>query len=82
MLIRQLACNFLLILVAGVEFDNFVTVHILFIRCQQAKCVGVHVMLVFLTTRVGRGILRWNTLMRKIVVKQFGVQAVGIINKE
>ncbi len=66
MLIRHLACNFLHILVTGVELDNFVTVHILVIRCQQAKCVGVNVRLVFLTTRVGMGILRWNTLMRKL----------------
>ncbi len=67
MLTRQLACNRLLILVAGVEFDNFVTVHVILICCQQAKCVGVHVILVFLTTRVGRGILRWNTLMGNII---------------
>ncbi len=74
MLIRQLACNRLLILVAGVEFDNSVTVHILFIRYQQAKCVGVDVILVFLTARVGRGINRWNTLMGKTIVKSFTMQ--------
>ncbi len=71
MLIRQLSRNFLLILVTGVEFDNFVAVHILLICCQQAKCVGVHVILVFLTTRVGRGILRWSTLMGKIIALFF-----------
>ncbi len=71
MLIRQLSRNFLLILVTGVEVDNFVTVHILVIRCQQAKCVGVHVIPVFLATRVGRGILRWNTLMGKIIALFF-----------
>ncbi len=81
MLIKQLASNFLLILVAGVEFDNSVTVHILLLRCQQAKCVGVHVILVFLTRHVGRGILRWNTLMGKIIALFFRpLQALPKIN--
>ncbi len=62
-MIGQMVCNCLLILATGVEFDNFVSAHILLIRCQQAKYVGINVILVLVSTRVGRGPLHWNTLM-------------------
>ncbi len=47
MLIRQSVCNCLLILAAGVEFDNFASIAVLHIRCQQAKYVVVNVVLAF-----------------------------------
>ncbi len=62
-MIEQVVCNCLLILAAGVEFDNFVSVHIPLLRRKQAKCVGINVILVLVSTRVGRGPLHWNTLM-------------------
>ncbi len=54
-MIGQVVCNCLLILATGVESDNFVSVHILLMRRQQAKYVGINVILVLLSTRVGRG---------------------------
>ncbi len=65
MLIGQSVCNCLLIFAAGVELDNFVSIHILLIRCQYAKCVGVKVILVFAMTRVGRRDLGCNSSMKK-----------------